>query len=91
MRSNQKWRQKTSPATLSLDHLPGHQGIRLQGKRAGKVYLRKLQEKLFIDKLDISESDVLFTCAEEAKLDMQEFEEDIISSSAKQAYQCDLA
>lgn len=62
----------------------------LQGKRAGKVFLRKLQEKLFIEKANISELDVLFTCARDANLDMQEFEKDIVSSSAKRAYQCDL-
>lgn len=62
----------------------------LQGKRAGKEFLQKLQEKLFIERLNISELDVLFSCAEETKLDMQEFEKDIVSPSAKRAYQCDL-
>lgn len=81
---------ENSPATHPWITSLAIKASELQGKRAGKVYLRKLQEKLFIDKLDISESDVLFTCAEEAKLDMQEFEKDIISSSAKRAYQCDL-
>lgn len=62
----------------------------LQGKRAGKVFLRKLQEKLFIEQLNISDLDILLDCATEAKLDIQEFENDLESSSAKRAYQCDL-
>lgn len=62
----------------------------LQGKRAGKVFLKKLQEKLFIDNVNISNSDVLLECAMEANLDVPEFENDLLSSSAKRAYQCDL-
>lgn len=62
----------------------------LQGKRAGKAFLRRLQEKLFIDDLDISRPEVLVACAEEANLDVAEFEKDMTSPSAKRAYQCDL-
>lgn len=62
----------------------------LQGKRAGKNYLNILQEKLFLEKQNISELEVLLDCAKEANLDMLEFENDIFSSSAKKAYQCDL-
>jgi predicted DsbA family dithiol-disulfide isomerase len=62
----------------------------LQGKRAGKVFLRKLQERLFIDNLNVSNMNVLLKCAEEANLDIQEFENDLLSASAKKAYQCDM-
>ncbi|MBN6205000.1 DsbA family protein [Ralstonia pickettii] len=62
----------------------------LQGKRAGKKFLGRVQHKLFLEKQNISELDVLLECALEANLDMQEFEKDILSSPAKKAYQCDL-
>ncbi|MBR3120682.1 ClpXP adapter SpxH family protein [Oceanobacillus profundus] len=62
----------------------------LQGKKAGMVFLRKLQENLFLKKQNISDGDVLLQCAKEAKLDVEEFERDLFSGSAKKAYQCDL-
>ncbi|WP_339228775.1 ClpXP adapter SpxH family protein [Oceanobacillus sp. FSL K6-2867] len=62
----------------------------LQGKKAGMLFLRKLQENLFLKKQNISDEDVLLQCAKEAKLDVEEFERDLFSSSAKKAYQCDL-
>ncbi|APC47520.1 ClpXP adapter SpxH family protein [Virgibacillus halodenitrificans] len=62
----------------------------LQGKKAGKVFLRRIQENAFLNKLNISEKDVLLQCAEEANLDVNEFENDLYSASAKKAFQCDL-
>lgn len=62
----------------------------LQGKKAGRVYLRKMQENLFLKKQNISDEKVLFRCAEESNLDMQEFKRDLYSASAKKAFQCDL-
>lgn len=55
----------------------------LQGKKAGMVFLRKLQENLFLKKQNISDGDVLLQCAKEAKLDVEEFERDSFSGSAK--------
>ncbi|SHG30854.1 ClpXP adapter SpxH family protein [Ornithinibacillus halophilus] len=62
----------------------------LQGKRAGRVFLRKVQEKIFLDKQDISKNEILLECAKEAELDIEEFQEDLYSPSAKKALQCDL-
>lgn len=62
----------------------------LQGKRAGKNFLNRLQESLFLEKKDICNLDTLLECAAEAKIDMQEFEKDIFSTSAKRAYACDM-
>lgn len=62
----------------------------LQGKKAGKMFVRKLQENLFINKENISEEKILLNCATEANLDLEEFERDLFSSSAKKALQCDL-
>ncbi|MDL4842933.1 ClpXP adapter SpxH family protein [Aquibacillus rhizosphaerae] len=62
----------------------------LQGKKAGRKFLRKLQEYVFLDKKDISKESVLTKCAEEAKLDIEEFKNDLYSTSARKALQCDL-
>lgn len=62
----------------------------LQGKKAGRVFLRKVQEYLFLGKQNISDKNVLLQCAADAKLDIAEFKNDIYSASAKKALQCDL-
>lgn len=62
----------------------------LQGRRSGSRFLRKLQEILFIEKQNFSDLSVLTDCAEEAGLDKAEFLNDIHSSSAAKAFQCDL-
>ncbi|WP_026571101.1 MULTISPECIES: ClpXP adapter SpxH family protein [Sediminibacillus] len=62
----------------------------LQGKKAGRNFLRKVQEKLFLNKRDISDEATLVECAREVNLDVQEFTQDLYSNSAKKALQCDL-
>ncbi|MGM8364376.1 ClpXP adapter SpxH family protein [Virgibacillus sp. W0181] len=62
----------------------------LQGNRAGRLFLRKVQEAFFINNEDISDEKTLIRCAENAKLDVEEFSNDLQSSSAKKAFQCDL-
>src|SRR5699024_2868505 len=62
----------------------------LQGKKAGKVYLRKIQESVFLKKEDISDEKILIDCARETHLDLDEFERDLYSVSAQKAVQCDL-
>ena len=62
----------------------------LQGKRAGKKYLRQIQEYLFLSKKNISDDDVLIECAKKTNLDIEEFKNDLHSTSAKNALQCDL-
>jgi predicted DsbA family dithiol-disulfide isomerase len=62
----------------------------LQGRRAGIRFLRKLQEKLFIDKQNISDFEILKGCAEKSGLDVEEFISDFHSESAAKAFQCDL-
>lgn len=62
----------------------------LQGKKAGRVFLRKVQEYLFLGKQNISDKDVLINCAADANLDISEFKNDLYSPSAKKALQCDL-
>ena len=62
----------------------------LQGKKAGKKFLRKIQEYAFLNKRDISKEKNLLSCAKEAQLDLTEFENDLYSNSAKKALQCDL-
>src|SRR5699024_11300230 len=62
----------------------------LQGKRAGRKFLRKVQEYLFLKKKDVSDEHVLIECAQEINLDLDEFSADLFSSTAKKALQCDL-
>ncbi|GAB4073964.1 protease adaptor protein SpxH [Barrientosiimonas marina] len=62
----------------------------LQGKKAGKTFLRRMQESAFLGKENISDADVLKHCAQKAKLDIDEFTDDLYSSSAKRAFQSDL-
>src|SRR3954453_13986922 len=62
----------------------------LQGRRGGIRFLRRLQEKLFIDKQNISHFEVLKSCANSAGLDVEEFISDFHSESAAKAFQCDL-
>lgn len=62
----------------------------LQGRRAGIRFLRKVQEKLFIDKQNISNYEVLKSCAKSAGLDVEEFISDFHSDSSAKAFQCDL-
>lgn len=62
----------------------------LQGRRAGIRFLRKVQEKLFIDKQNISNYEVLKSCAKSAGLDVEEFISDFHSESSAKAFQCDL-
>src|SRR5690625_363485 len=62
----------------------------LQGKNKGRVFLRKIQEKYFLKKKNILCESVLIHCAEEANLDINEFRNDLFSSYAKNAYQCDM-
>lgn len=62
----------------------------LQGRRAGIRFLRKVQEKLFIDKQNISHFEVLKSCAKSAGLDVEEFISDFNSESSAKAFQCDL-
>src|SRR5690606_3501662 len=45
----------------------------LQGRRAGIRFLRKVRERLFLGKQNISEVDVLKDCAIVAGLDVDEF------------------
>jgi predicted DsbA family dithiol-disulfide isomerase len=61
----------------------------LQGLRFGKVFLRKVQESLFLRKKDISDESVLMECAKSANLDLQEFKTDLYAASAKRALQSD--
>ncbi|WP_409294728.1 ClpXP adapter SpxH family protein [Peribacillus sp. SCS-26] len=62
----------------------------LQGRKAGLRFLRKLQEMLFLERMNISDLDIIFECAKGAKLDTEEFIRDFRSASAAKAFQCDL-
>lgn len=62
-----------------------------QGKNAGRIFLRKVQEHLFFFNENIVDEKILISCASDAKLDIDEFKNDLYSERAKKAYQRDLA
>ncbi|WP_174731183.1 ClpXP adapter SpxH family protein [Mesobacillus harenae] len=62
----------------------------LQGRRKGIRFLRKIQEVLFLEKLNVSSFEVLKDCARSVDLDVAEFVTDIHSEGAAKAFQCDL-
>ncbi|WP_413379683.1 ClpXP adapter SpxH family protein [Alkalihalobacillus sp. 1P02AB] len=62
----------------------------LQGPHLGARFLRKLREKLFLEKQDISDLTILKACSDEIGMDVEEFLQDLHSSAAKQALDCDI-
>ncbi|PAQ14444.1 dithiol-disulfide isomerase [Bacillaceae bacterium SAOS 7] len=62
----------------------------LQGRQYGSRFLRKLQEMLFLENENISDLTILTDCANQSGLDKAEFLNDIHSSSAAKAFQCDM-
>lgn len=62
----------------------------LQGKKAGLKFLRKLQERLFLEKQDITNENILIDLADQTGLDINEFKIDLHSETAAKAFQCDL-
>ncbi|MFD2511990.1 DsbA family protein [Halalkalibacter alkalisediminis] len=62
----------------------------LQGPQLGARFLRKMREALFLNKQNITQQDVLITCAEKAGLDVTEFKDDLSSRTASKALQHDI-
>lgn len=62
----------------------------LQGKRAGTRFFHSLQEHLFLKARNIASYSILLEVAEEACLDLEEFQQDFHSAQASKAFQCDL-
>ncbi|MGL4818875.1 MAG: DsbA family protein, partial [Bacilli bacterium] len=49
----------------------------LQGKSRAIVFMRRLQERFFLEGVDVSKQEIIFDCARRASLDMDEFLRDI--------------
>jgi predicted DsbA family dithiol-disulfide isomerase len=62
----------------------------LQSRKLAARFLRRLQELVFIERQNISQQDVLAQCATETGLDVEEFLNDLHSTSAAKGFQCDL-
>ncbi|MBY0600253.1 ClpXP adapter SpxH family protein [Bacillus bingmayongensis] len=62
----------------------------LQGRKAGSKFLRKLQEYIFLENVSKPDLELLFACAKQSGIDVEEFKKDLHSISAKKAFQCDL-
>ena len=78
----------------SLDHpvlaSVATKAAELQGKKAGNRFLHSLQEYLFLKSKNVSSYSVLLEIAEEANIDLEEFQLDFHSAQASKAFQCDL-
>lgn len=71
--------------------LIGIKAAALQGNKTSYYFLQTMQETLFQDDITGVDIDhILERCAQKANLDMNEFYEDLRSSAAKRAYQCDI-
>ncbi|AQQ53906.1 DsbA family protein [Planococcus lenghuensis] len=62
----------------------------LQGRRAGSRFFHSLQEHLFLKTKDVASYSILLDIAEEATLDLDEFQQDFHSAQAAKAFQCDM-
>lgn len=62
----------------------------LQGRKAGSRFLRKFQEYVFFENVSKPNMELLLACARESGIDVEEFQKDLHSVSAKKAFQCDL-
>src|SRR5699024_360098 len=62
----------------------------LQGKSAGRKFLRKIQQALFLKNVDFTNVSFLYRCAQLSQLDVAEFKKDLNSAMAKKALLCDL-
>src|SRR5690625_2943604 len=78
--------QRSCKSLLSV----GIKAAALQGNKAGRDFLRSIQDALFLYESKESVEEILFFAAEQANLDIHEFKKDLYSSSAKKAFQGDL-
>lgn len=62
----------------------------LQGRRAGSRFFHSLQEHLFLKAKDVASYPILLDIAEEADLDLEEFQQDFHSTQAAKAFQRDM-
>lgn len=68
----------------------GIKAAALQGNKAGRDFLRNIQELIFLYQTDESTEVVLYEAAFQANLDINEFKNDLFSPSALKAYQGDM-
>lgn len=76
-----------------LNKYNGSIGIKaaaLQGNKAGRDFLHHVQQLVFLYNTNESIVDILLHAAKKANLDMIEFESDLLSLSAKNAYHSDI-
>ncbi|MGL4523177.1 MAG: DsbA family protein [Bacilli bacterium] len=70
-------KKSDSPINAPLIPLLAIKAAQLQGKAKAVVFMRRLQERLFLDGQDVSHADVLLECAANAHLDLKEFRKDV--------------
>jgi len=68
----------------------GIKAAALQGNKAGRDFLKHIQEAIFLYGTTNSIEDMLLKAAKHANLDMSEFQQDLFSPSARKAFQGDI-
>ncbi|MCM3108114.1 protease adaptor protein SpxH [Bacillus velezensis] len=84
------WLEQDQPLSSPYLAALALKAAELQGRKAGILFLRSMQESLFVSKQNITDEDVLLEIAEKTKLDVEEFKRDLHSQSAVKALQCDM-
>ncbi|MEI3607845.1 DsbA family protein [Pseudogracilibacillus sp. SE30717A] len=78
--------EQSSRYYLSL----GIKAAGLQGNKAGRDFLRNIQEELFLYQKSETADDIMYQAAIQSQLDINEFTTDLTSSTARNAYQRDI-
>ncbi len=78
--------EQTSRYYLSL----GIKAAGLQGNKAGRDFLRNIQEEIFLYQKFETAEDIMYQASSQSYIDMNEFTKDLTSSTARKAYQRDI-
>lgn len=79
-----------NPITSSYKASIGIKAAEMQGKKIGELFLRKVQEAIFIYKIDVNQPENLLKIAKDLDMDIDEFKTDLNGSGASIAFQNDV-
>ena len=79
-----------NPLTSSFNASIGIKAAEMQGKKVGEMFLRKVQEAVFIYKMDVTKPENLIKIARELNIDLEEFISDLNLEGATIALQNDV-
>lgn len=79
-----------NPIASSYKASIGIKAAEMQGKKIGELFLRKVQEAIFIYKIDVNQPENLIKIAKELYMDIEEFISDLNGAGASIAFQNDV-